>query len=161
MHGAIYQQRELLTSNGKKTKNKAKIKALIEALLKPLKVIISHCPGHQKGETVIARGNNFVDRVTKEVATKAPATVTVQLIKTRKGEVNDCTKGLPLLQHSQEEAVHIAGYPTIIIKKMDNGRHKKEKLSCLRFKQETFLPRCSSGLRLMVNKKLVQAVKGS
>lgn len=45
VHGAIYQQRGLLTPNGKEIKE---IKALLEAFLKPLNVSIIHCPGHQK-----------------------------------------------------------------------------------------------------------------
>lgn len=70
-------QRGLLTSRGKEIKNKAEIKALLEAFLKPLKVSIIHCQGHQKGD-------NFADKMAKEVATKDPAIITVQLIKTKK-----------------------------------------------------------------------------
>lgn len=93
-YGVIYQQRCLLASSGREIKNKAEIKALLGALLKPLKVSIIHCPGHQKGETVIARGINFVDKMSKEVATKVPATVMVQLIETKKrGAVDEWTKG--------------------------------------------------------------------
>lgn len=44
VHGAIYQQRGLLTSKGREIKNKPEITALLEALHKPAKVSIIHCP---------------------------------------------------------------------------------------------------------------------
>ncbi|XP_057344524.1 uncharacterized protein LOC130679536 [Manis pentadactyla] len=47
VHGAIYQQRGLLTSKGREIKNKPEITALLEALHKPAKVESS--PGSPKG----------------------------------------------------------------------------------------------------------------
>lgn len=119
VHGAIYQQRGLLTSNSKEIKSKAEIKALLEALLKPLKVNIIHCPGHQRGETFMARGNNFANKMVKEVATKDLATITVQLIETKKRGVDNWTMGCPLLQYSPKEVVQISGYPTNYYLKRD------------------------------------------
>lgn len=110
VHGVIYQQRGLLTSNSEEIKNKAENKALLEALLKPLKVDIIHCPSHQRGETFIARGNNFANKMVKDVATKDPVTITVQLIETKKRGVDNWTKGCPLLQYSPEEIIQISGY---------------------------------------------------
>lgn len=77
MYMGQYINRGLLTSSSKEIKNKAEIKTLLEALLKPLKVNIIHCPGHQRGEAFIARGNNFANKMVKEVATKDLATITV------------------------------------------------------------------------------------
>ncbi|XP_069397595.1 uncharacterized protein [Delphinus delphis] len=68
IHGAIYQQRGLLTSGGKEIKNKDEIVALLTALMLPTKVSIIHCPGHQKGNTPIIRGNNMADQVAREIA---------------------------------------------------------------------------------------------
>jgi hypothetical protein len=48
VHGAIYQQRGLLTSEGKET-NKQEILDLLDALMNLATVSIIHCPGHQKG----------------------------------------------------------------------------------------------------------------
>jgi len=56
----------------------------LKALLKPLRESITHCPGHQKGETFTARENNFANKIVSEVATKDLVTDTVQLIKTKK-----------------------------------------------------------------------------
>nr|XP_059859231.1 uncharacterized protein LOC132419261 [Delphinus delphis] len=68
IHGAIYQQRGLLTSGGKEIKNKDEIVALLTALMLPTKVSIIHCLGHQKGNTPIIRGNNMADQVAREIA---------------------------------------------------------------------------------------------
>ena len=81
VHGAIYQQRGLLTSNGREVKNKAKIKALLCTLLRPTKVSIIHCPGHQKGESHIGRGNNIADKLAKEVSLKDTIPVLIQWTK--------------------------------------------------------------------------------
>jgi ribonuclease HI len=56
-YGAIYQERGLLTAGGKTIKNKQEILDLLAALWLPKKLAIVHCPGHQKAETPIARGN--------------------------------------------------------------------------------------------------------
>ena len=45
-NGAIYQERELLTSEEKVIKNKQEILDLLDALMKPATVSIIHCPGH-------------------------------------------------------------------------------------------------------------------
>ena len=58
---AIYQERGLLTSEGKEIKNKQEILALLDALMKPATASIFHCPGHQKGRDSVAQGNNQVD----------------------------------------------------------------------------------------------------
>lgn len=57
VHGAIYRQRDLLTSAGREIKNKQEILSLLEAIHAPQKVAIIHCPGHQKGASDIAEGN--------------------------------------------------------------------------------------------------------
>jgi len=61
VHGAIYEQRGLLTSDGKEIKNKPEIISLLSALHKPRKVSVVHCPSHQKGDEPIARRNNMAN----------------------------------------------------------------------------------------------------
>lgn len=51
-------------------KNKPEIVALLQALFKPAKVGIIHCPGHQKGEDPIANENHLADQAAREVAIK-------------------------------------------------------------------------------------------
>ncbi|XP_061856020.1 uncharacterized protein LOC133625785 [Colius striatus] len=71
VHGAIYRQRGLLTSAGKEIKNKEEILNLLEAVHLPKKVAIIHCPGHQKGDDWVARGNRMADTTAKEAALEA------------------------------------------------------------------------------------------
>lgn len=70
MHSAIYQKRGLLTSAGKDIKNKEEILALLEAIWLPKAVAIVHCKGHQKGETVEARGKRAADQAARKAAQK-------------------------------------------------------------------------------------------
>ena len=65
MHGATYQEKGLLTSEGKEIKNKQEILDLLDALMKLATVSIIHCPGHQKGRDSVAQGNNQADQVAK------------------------------------------------------------------------------------------------
>ncbi|KAL0623139.1 Gag-Pol polyprotein [Plecturocebus cupreus] len=48
VHGAIYKERGLLTSEGKIIKNKEEILALLEAIWKPKAVALIHCKGHKR-----------------------------------------------------------------------------------------------------------------
>lgn len=68
IHGAIYRQRELLTSAGKDIKNKEEILSLLEAVHLPHKVAIIHCPGHQKGTGPIDKGSQMADQEAKKAA---------------------------------------------------------------------------------------------
>ncbi|XP_073069533.1 uncharacterized protein [Manis javanica] len=68
IHGAIYRQRGLLTSAGKDVKNKQEILDLLEAIHRPKEVAIMHCPGHQKDDSPIARGNRRADQAAKQAA---------------------------------------------------------------------------------------------
>jgi ribonuclease HI len=61
--GLYIRKGRLLTAEGKTIKNKDEILALLEALRLPLKVAIVHCPGHQKGMDVRARGNRLQGRL--------------------------------------------------------------------------------------------------
>ena len=57
IHGAIYRERGLLTAEGKTIKNKETILELLQTLWLPKKLAIVHCPGHQRGDSPVARGN--------------------------------------------------------------------------------------------------------
>lgn len=49
VHGAIYRERGLLTSEGKLIKNKQEILDLLESLCDPWQVLVIHHPGHEQG----------------------------------------------------------------------------------------------------------------
>jgi ribonuclease HI len=70
VHRALYRKRGFLTSEGKNIKNAQEILALLEALWLPKKVVIIHCPGHQKGDHPEARGNRAADKAARTVTTK-------------------------------------------------------------------------------------------
>ena len=57
VHGAIYQERGLLTAEGPTMKNKQEILNLLTNLWLPAKLAIIHCQGHQKADDPVARGN--------------------------------------------------------------------------------------------------------
>lgn len=61
IHGKIYRRRGLLTSEGKKIKNKAKILSLLAALFLPKRLSIIYCPGHRKWHNPEARGDRLAD----------------------------------------------------------------------------------------------------
>ncbi|KAL0594041.1 Gag-Pol polyprotein [Plecturocebus cupreus] len=69
VHGAIYQERGLLTSAGKTIKNKEEILALLKSVWLPQQVAVIHCKGHQKENTAVAWGNQKADFAAREAAT--------------------------------------------------------------------------------------------
>ena len=79
VHGSIYQERGLLTAEGKPIKNRERILALLEALWLPLKVPTIHCPRHQKGTSEIAQGNRLADKAKREAAQASTASILVAL----------------------------------------------------------------------------------
>ncbi|KAL6093482.1 hypothetical protein STEG23_027874 [Scotinomys teguina] len=68
VHGAIYRERGLLTSAGKEIKNKEEILALLAAVMLPQELAIVHCPGHQKRDNPVAKGNRRADEEARAAA---------------------------------------------------------------------------------------------
>lgn len=68
VHGAIYQERGLLTAEGQTIKNKQEILDLLTALWLPAKLAIIYCQGHQKADDLVARGNRKADQAAKAVS---------------------------------------------------------------------------------------------
>ncbi|MEJ1279329.1 hypothetical protein NN561_010260 [Cricetulus griseus] len=68
VHGESYRRRGLLTSAGKDIKNKTEIRDLLRALFLPQKLSIIHCPGHQKGDDPVAKGNRMADEEARKAA---------------------------------------------------------------------------------------------
>ena len=77
VHGAIYRPHGLLTTAGKDIKNKEEILSLLEVVHLPHKVVIIHCPGHQKGTGPIESGNQRADRAAKK-ADQGPMTLIIK-----------------------------------------------------------------------------------
>ncbi|KAK1334887.1 hypothetical protein QTO34_004458 [Cnephaeus nilssonii] len=105
VHGAIYQQRGLLTSAGKEIKNKTEILELLEAVLQPKQLAIIHCPGHQKGKSEIAEGNRRADLAAREAALK-PSILPLSAWPIR-------TPRPSFLQYSKEEEEKFSARPDL------------------------------------------------
>ena len=60
-HAAIWKERDHLTPRGSPIKYGDQILRLLEAVRLPTEVSVSHCKGHQKGSTEVARGNQAAD----------------------------------------------------------------------------------------------------
>ncbi|XP_022273569.1 uncharacterized protein LOC111095618 [Canis lupus familiaris] len=68
LRGAPYRERGLLTAEGKTVKNRTEILEALRALWLPEAQAITHCPGHQRADTPVARGTRRADSEAKEVA---------------------------------------------------------------------------------------------
>ncbi|XP_059710860.1 uncharacterized protein LOC132331460 [Haemorhous mexicanus] len=68
VHGALWKERGLLSSQGTSIKYKEEILALLEAVHRPTKVAVMHVRGHRKEEGKIYRGNDLADVTARKVA---------------------------------------------------------------------------------------------
>lgn len=62
--------------------------ALLKALFLPKRLSIIHCPGHQKGETEIAKGNRLADETAKQAALD-PQLLSVTVLTEQEGPEKD------------------------------------------------------------------------
>ena len=67
-HAAIWQERGHLIAKGSPIKYADQILRLLETVCLPTKVSVSHCKGHQKGSTEVARGNQAAVQAAKRAA---------------------------------------------------------------------------------------------
>ena len=68
VHAAIWKERGHLTTRWSPIKHGDQILKLLEAVRLPTEVSASHCKGHQKGSTEVARGNQAADQAAKRAA---------------------------------------------------------------------------------------------
>lgn len=59
----IYQERGFQTVEGKTIKNKQEILDFLKVLWLPAKLALIHFPGHQKGDSTVAWGNQWQPRL--------------------------------------------------------------------------------------------------
>ena len=67
-HAAVWKERGHLTTLGSPIKYGDQILRLLEAVHLPTAVSVSHCKGHQKGNTEVARGNQAADQAARRAA---------------------------------------------------------------------------------------------
>ena len=151
---SIYQERGLLTPEGKVIKNKQEISNLMKLAI----VSISHCPGHQKGRNTVAQGNNQADHLAQEVNMQEPILI-MDLQETSTGEW-DCTKGWPHLKYTELERTQIANHPTNYYLEKKAQWHTQSGRTILPRKQAKDLLGQINRWTHLGDKKLVQAVKG-
>ncbi|XP_030367170.1 uncharacterized protein LOC115619267, partial [Strigops habroptila] len=68
IHGALWKERGLLSSQGTNIKYQREVLNLITAVQLPEQVAIMHCKAHQGGSSKIAEGNTFADRMARRIA---------------------------------------------------------------------------------------------
>ena len=68
VHAVIWKERGHLTTRGSPIKYSDQILRPLEAVHLPPEVSVSHCKGHQKGSTEVARGNQAADQAAKRAA---------------------------------------------------------------------------------------------
>lgn len=66
--GKIWEERGLINSKGKELVHEALIRQILENLPLPTEVAVVHIKGHQKGNSIIARGNRIADKTAREAA---------------------------------------------------------------------------------------------
>ena len=67
-HAAVWKERGRLTTEGPQSNTDDQILRLLEAAHLPIEVSVSHCKGHQKGNTEVARGNLAADQAARSAA---------------------------------------------------------------------------------------------
>lgn len=68
MHTGQFGKRGLMTSHNNNIKHLQEVLQLLEAIYLPAEVVIMHCPGHQKGNSQIVRGNWLANETARKVA---------------------------------------------------------------------------------------------
>ncbi|RMC22266.1 hypothetical protein DUI87_00577 [Hirundo rustica rustica] len=68
VHGALWKERGLLTSQGSTIKHRDEILLLLEAVREPEAVAVMHVPGHRREDGKIYQGNRLADKMAKRVA---------------------------------------------------------------------------------------------
>ncbi|XP_062485374.1 uncharacterized protein LOC134169139 [Pezoporus occidentalis] len=68
IHGALWKERGLLSSQGTNIKYQKEILELIIAVQRPKQVAIMHCKAHQGGTSKISEGNTSADRTARQIA---------------------------------------------------------------------------------------------
>ncbi|XP_027763179.1 uncharacterized protein LOC114070137 [Empidonax traillii] len=70
VHGALWKERGLLTSQGTAIKHREEILQLLEAIHKPSAVAIMHVKGHQTSSEPESQGNRLADQAARRAATQ-------------------------------------------------------------------------------------------
>ncbi|RMC21149.1 hypothetical protein DUI87_02007 [Hirundo rustica rustica] len=93
VHGALWKEQGLLTSQGSTIKHRDEILLLLEAVREPAAVAVMHVPGHRREDGKIYQGNRLADKMAKRVAKEIR--IQSALIPARRNPVNSYMKDEP------------------------------------------------------------------
>ena len=102
-HDAIRKERSHLTTQGSPIKYGDQILRLLEAVHLPNEVSVSHCKGHQKGGTEVARGNQEAEQAAKRAVLQNNDLIGVAtlVLQTNLSETSSYTEGEALKAKSE------------------------------------------------------------
>nr|XP_041567792.1 uncharacterized protein LOC121468354 isoform X2 [Taeniopygia guttata] len=88
VHGALWKERGLFSSQGMHIKHQDAVLELIEAVQKPEQVAIMHCKAHQSGNSKICEGNLKADWTARQAARKVQTTMALVPLKLNVSQFN-------------------------------------------------------------------------
>lgn len=91
-----------MTTDKTPIKHEKDVNALVQALMKPKRVAVMKCKGHENAQTMVAKGNNAADQAAKAAAGYSPEFVMLQSDKTVYDSLTPCD--LEALKKEQTEA---------------------------------------------------------
>ncbi|RLV71470.1 hypothetical protein DV515_00017417, partial [Chloebia gouldiae] len=101
IHGALWRERGLLSSQGTAIKHQEEVVALLDAVHKPEQVAVMHVRGHQKEDGNIFRGNRLADAAAREAARQV--WTQMALIPTRTNPANPYLQQPPRYSREDEK----------------------------------------------------------
>ena len=109
VHGALYQERGLLTANGKDIENKEEILTLLNAVWSPTEVAVMHCCGHQKKDTPQARGNRLADEIARRAAKDRKESGEIPMRTFVRAELPELALDSPTYTEAQNQLAEVEG----------------------------------------------------
>ncbi|RLV63421.1 hypothetical protein DV515_00018289, partial [Chloebia gouldiae] len=101
IHGALWRERGLLSSQGTAIKHQEEVVALLDAVHKPEQVAVMHVRRHQKEDGKIFRGNRLADAAAREAARQV--WTQMALIPTRTNPANPYLQQPPRYSREDEK----------------------------------------------------------
>ena len=111
-HAALWKERGHLTTRGSPIKYGDQILQLLEAVHLPTEVSVSHCKGHQKGSTEVARGNQAADQAAKRAEFQNNDLIGIATLLPQANllETPSCTEGKTLKAKSEGFQDHMGWF---------------------------------------------------
>ncbi|XP_053909750.1 uncharacterized protein LOC128850350 [Cuculus canorus] len=105
IHGALWKERGLLSSQGTGIRHQKEILELIAAVQLPEQVAIMHCKAHQKENSRVAEGNSLADQAARRAARQTQRTMA--LIPTKTSEFYKYLDQKPIYSKEDEKLAEL------------------------------------------------------